>query len=111
MPRFLRNLVLAVSMTAAAAGAASACDWNAARDQANRVIGRNGAEWTEFLECRQRNHVEFLDNYGIVNCVIEALKDSKAVQENLRSCHARDFFQLSRLVGDLCALAKRGWAC
>ncbi|MGE0735613.1 MAG: hypothetical protein AB7G15_10895 [Alphaproteobacteria bacterium] len=111
MQRFFRRLFLALAIVAASAGGAQACDWKAAREQANSVVGRDGDEWTAFLKCRDRNHVQFLDNYGIVNCVIQSLEGSKPAQDNLRACHARDFFQLSRLVGDLCALAKRGWAC
>ena len=110
MQRRVRILLLALALSACSA-AASACDWPGARDQANQVIGRNGKEWSAFLKCRDRNHVQFLDNYGIVNCVIEALEDSKIAQDNLRSCHARDFFQLSRLIGDLCKTANRGWDC
>lgn len=111
MQRRIRIFLLALSLSVGSAAGALACDWNAARDQANTVIGKDGTEWSAFLKCRDTNHVHFLDNYGIVNCVMEALEGNKAALENLRACHNRDFFQLSRIVGDLCALAKRGWAC
>ena len=111
MRQCCHRILLGLALAASSATGAVACDWNAARDQANQVIGRNGKEWSAFLECRERNHIQFLDNYGIVNCVIVSLADSKPAQDNLRACHQRDFFQLSRLVGDLCKLANRGWAC